>query len=42
MKPLWIQTLAWVAAVVVALLLALAYPDGMGTSWLADFSRGTH
>jgi hypothetical protein len=28
MKPLWAQTLAWLAAVVVALLLALAGPDG--------------
>ena len=28
MKPLWIQTLVWVAAVVVALLFALAGPDG--------------
>lgn len=28
MKPLWAQTLAWLAAVAVALLLALAVPDG--------------
>jgi len=28
MKPLWIQTLLWVAAVVVALLFAIAGPDG--------------
>jgi hypothetical protein len=28
MKPLWIHTLVWVAAVVVALLFALAGPDG--------------
>ena len=28
MKPLWTQTLAWLAAVVVALLLALSGPDG--------------
>jgi len=27
MKPLWIQTLVWVAAVVVVLLFALAGPD---------------
>lgn len=40
MKPLWMQTLAWVAAVVVAILLALAYPDGMGLPFLVDFSRG--
>ena len=28
MKPLWTKTLAWLAAVVAALLLALASPDG--------------
>jgi hypothetical protein len=28
MKPLWIHTLVWVAAVAVALLFALAGPDG--------------
>ena len=27
MKPLWVQTLAWIAAVLAALLLALAGPD---------------
>jgi hypothetical protein len=27
MKPLWTQTLVWIAAVVVAVLLALASPD---------------
>jgi hypothetical protein len=27
MKPLWIQALAWLAAVAVALLLAYAGPD---------------
>jgi hypothetical protein len=31
MKPLWTQTLAWIAAAVAAVLLALAYPDGVGT-----------
>jgi len=30
MKPLWAQTLAWLAAVLAAVLLALATPDGMG------------
>lgn len=30
MKPLWTQTLTWLAAVVAAILLALASPDGMG------------
>ena len=28
MKRLWIQTLVWVAAVLVALLFAVAGPDG--------------
>lgn len=27
MKPLWIPTLVWVAAIIVALLLAFAGPD---------------
>ena len=27
MKPLWTQTLAWIAAVVIALLLAYAGPE---------------
>jgi hypothetical protein len=30
MKPLWTQTLAWLAAVLAAVLLALATPDGVG------------
>jgi hypothetical protein len=30
MKPLWAQTLAWIAAVAAALLLAMANPDGLG------------
>lgn len=30
MKPLWTQTLAWIAAAVVALLLALAAPENLG------------
>lgn len=29
MKPLWTQTLVWIAAVLVALLLAFAGPDGV-------------
>jgi hypothetical protein len=33
MKPLWVQTLAWIAAVLAALLLALANPDGWGLSF---------
>ena len=32
MKPLWTQTLAWIAAVVAAILLAMANPDGLGFS----------
>jgi hypothetical protein len=28
MKPPWIHTLVWVAAVIAALLMALAGPDG--------------
>ena len=27
-RPLWVQTLFWIAAIVAALLLALAGPDG--------------
>jgi hypothetical protein len=29
MKPLWIQTLAWIAAIAVAVLFAFANPDGV-------------
>ena len=39
MKPLWIQTLAWIAAVVAAVLLALANPDGLGFSYDSDGFR---
>lgn len=39
MKPLWTQTLAWIAAVVAAVLLALANPDGLGYSSGGDFAR---
>ena len=34
MKPLWTQTLAWLAAVVAAVLLAFASPSGV--SFLFD------
>lgn len=37
MKRLWAQMLAWIAAVAVAVLLALATPDGMGIHLLPDF-----
>jgi hypothetical protein len=30
MKPLWTQTLVWLAAVAAAVLLALATPDNAG------------
>ena len=30
MKPHWIQTIAWIAAVVAAVLLAFANPVGLG------------
>lgn len=40
MKPLWTQTLAWIAAVVVAILLALANPAGIGIPF--DFLFGAH
>lgn len=32
MKPLWVQTAVWIAAVIAAVLLALANPDGLGLS----------
>lgn len=32
MKPLWMQTAAWIAAVIAALLLAFANPEGLGFS----------
>jgi hypothetical protein len=39
MKPLWIQTVAWIAAVIAAVLLALANPDGLGLSSGDDHYR---
>ena len=33
MKPFWVQTLAWVAAVLVAVLLAMANPESLGFSF---------
>jgi hypothetical protein len=32
MKPLWPHTLAWLAAALAAILLAMATPDGVGIS----------
>jgi hypothetical protein len=40
MKPLWAQTLAWIAAALAALLLALANPDGMGIPFDHYYSDG--
>jgi hypothetical protein len=36
MKPLWTQTLVWLAAVAAAVLLALAAPDMIGSSFGDD------
>jgi hypothetical protein len=40
MKPLWTQTLAWLVAVVAAVLLAFASPAGLGVLFEADASHG--
>ena len=40
MKPLWTQTLAWIAAVLAAVLLALANPDGLGLHPDGGVSQG--
>lgn len=40
MKPLWTQTLAWIVAVLAAVLLALANPDGMGFLVDGHFPHG--
>jgi hypothetical protein len=41
MKPLWTQTLAWIAAALAAVLLALANLDGLGISFDESlFSHG--
>lgn len=40
MKPLWTQTLAWIAAVLAALLLALASPGGLSLFEGDDHSHG--
>ena len=36
MKPVWTQTLVWIATVVAALLLAWAGPDSLGISATGD------
>lgn len=33
MKPIWTQTLIWIAAALAAVLMALANPDGMGNGY---------
>ncbi len=43
MKPLWTQTLAWIAAVLAALLFALAVPESLGVGafgFEADMPQG--
>lgn len=42
MKPLWTQTLAWIAAVLAAVLLALANPDGLGFSFGGHMPHGAN
>jgi hypothetical protein len=37
MKPLWTQTLVWLAAVLAAVLLAWASPDGLGFGMDDDY-----
>jgi hypothetical protein len=43
MKPLWTHTLAWLAAALVAVLLAFATPGGLGIPLFDDspFVPGT-
>jgi hypothetical protein len=40
MKPLWTQTLAWIAAVVAAVLLAIASPSGLGSLFDGEAAHG--
>jgi hypothetical protein len=40
MKPLWTHTLAWLAAVAVAVLLALASPGGLVVPFSSLFGPG--
>lgn len=40
MKPLWTQTLVWIAAVVAAVLLAWASPDSLGFGMDSDYPQG--
>jgi hypothetical protein len=40
MKPLWTQTLAWIAAVLAAVLLAFFSPAGLSFLFDVDASHG--
>lgn len=40
MKPLWTQTLVWIAAVVAAVLLAAANPDSLGFGMGSGYPQG--
>lgn len=40
MKPLWTQTLVWIAAVLAAVLLAWANPESRGFGMDGDFPQG--
>lgn len=43
MKPLWTNTLAWIAAVLAAFLLSLASPGGLSLLFDQDaFSHGAN
>jgi len=42
MKPLWAQTLAWLAAVVAAVLLAFASPGGLGFLFDTEAAHGAN
>jgi hypothetical protein len=41
MKPLWTQTLAWLAAVIAAVLLSFASPGGLLFDFEAPHGAGT-
>ncbi|MDB5750848.1 MAG: hypothetical protein JWP65_1269 [Ramlibacter sp.] len=40
MKPLWTHTLAWIAAILAALLLALAGPEAGGNGFELEVAHG--
>ncbi|HVE54572.1 MAG TPA: hypothetical protein VNB23_14425 [Ramlibacter sp.] len=41
MKPLWTQTIAWIAAILVAVLFALAGPDAFVPVGIDSMSHGS-